>query len=92
MFGITLAAIGGTLLSFTDAGKKSLSTIFSPEMMIPLMFSFAIATNLSYLQLFGEHDLTAKRFSEAQVYRDGHGLMLKEGTIFGLFVESSWCQ
>jgi hypothetical protein len=53
MFGIALAAISGVLLSFADAGKKSLTSAFSPEMIIFLMFSFGVATNLVYLMFQG---------------------------------------
>lgn len=39
------------------------------------------STILKFRHLLEEHDLTAKLFSEVQVYLEGHGLMLKEGTI-----------
>lgn len=51
MLGIALAAASGVLLSFADAGKKYLTMAFSPEMLILLMFSFGIVTNLVYLNL-----------------------------------------
>lgn len=39
------------------------------------------STVLKFRHLLEEHDLTAKLFSEVQVYLEGYGLMLKEGTI-----------
>jgi IS5 family transposase len=39
------------------------------------------STILNFRHLLEEHDLTAKLFSEVQGYLEGHGLMLKEGTI-----------
>ena len=51
MFGIVLAASGGVLLSFADAGKKSLTKVFSPELLILLMFTFGIVVNFFYLSL-----------------------------------------
>jgi transposase, IS5 family len=38
-------------------------------------------TILNFRHLLEEHDLTAELFSEVQAYLEGHGLMLREGTI-----------
>ena len=53
MIGIALAAASGVLLSFADAGKKHLTKAFSPELLILLMLSFGIATNLAWLNFQG---------------------------------------
>lgn len=58
MIGIALAAASGVLLSFADAGKKHLTTAFSPVMLILLMFSFGIVTNFVYLNFHGLTPIT----------------------------------
>ncbi len=46
MLGIVMAAVGGLLFSFADAGKKALTTVFSPEAIILMTMSFGIVVNL----------------------------------------------
>ena len=49
MLGIVMAAVGGLLFSFADAGKKALTTTFTPEAIILMTMSFGIVVNLVYL-------------------------------------------
>ena len=53
MLGIVMAAVGGLLFSFADAGKKALTTVFSPEAIILMTMSFGIVVNLVYLSFVG---------------------------------------
>jgi drug/metabolite transporter (DMT)-like permease len=53
MLGITMAAVGGLLFSFADAGKKALTTTFSPEAIILITMTFGIIVNLAYLSFVG---------------------------------------
>jgi hypothetical protein len=53
MFGVVLATAAGIMLSFADAGKKTLARILPPEVLLLLMQSFGIAVNLIYLTCYG---------------------------------------
>jgi hypothetical protein len=53
MLGIVMAAVGGLLFSFADAGKKALTTVFYPEAIILMTMSFGIVVNLVYLSFVG---------------------------------------
>lgn len=53
MLGIIMAAIGGLLFSVADAGKKALSTTFSPEAIILITMTSGIIVNTAYLLIVG---------------------------------------
>ena len=53
MFGILLAAGGGALLAFADAGKKALTSFFSPEAVILITMTLGIIINLCFFLVTG---------------------------------------
>jgi len=53
MLGIVMAAVGGLLFSFADAGKKAMTSAFSPEAIILITMTAGIVVNLMYLSLVG---------------------------------------
>ena len=57
MFGILLAAVGGALLAFADAGKKALTSFFSPEAIILITMTLAIVINLGFFVITGFPDI-----------------------------------
>lgn len=57
MFGILLAAGGGALLAFADAGKKALTSFFSPEAVILITMTLGIMINLCFFLVTGFPDV-----------------------------------
>ena len=57
MFGIILAAGGGALLAFADAGKKALTSVFSPEAIILITMTVGIIINLCFFLVTGFPDV-----------------------------------
>ena len=57
MFGILLAALGGALLAFADAGKKAMTSFFSPEAVILITMTLGIIINLCFFLITGFPDI-----------------------------------
>jgi len=57
VFGILLAALGGALLAFADAGKKAMTSFFSPEAVILITMTLGIVINLCFFLITGFPDI-----------------------------------